>query len=102
MRSSIRFSPAKAEFYSTLNQRVNAYFKESNISRNANWEMVLKTVFMFTLYFVPYILIITGTVANLWAMLGLCIVMGIAIAGIGLSVMHDANHGAYSKKSMDK
>src|SRR5690606_40921950 len=25
------------------------------------------------------------------------IVMGLGLAGIGLSVMHDANHGAYSK-----
>jgi linoleoyl-CoA desaturase len=27
------------------------------------------------------------------------VIMGLGVAGIGLSVMHDANHGAYSKKS---
>ncbi|HYC83899.1 MAG TPA: acyl-CoA desaturase, partial [Chryseosolibacter sp.] len=41
---------------------------------------------------------LTGIVAAPWAMLALCIVMGVGVAGIGLSVMHDANHGAYSKK----
>jgi linoleoyl-CoA desaturase len=43
-------------------------------------------------------LILTGVVTQAWWMLALCIVMGIAVGGIGLSVMHDANHGAYSSK----
>lgn len=98
MRSTIRFSSVKPEFYSTLNQRVNDYFKNGNISRNGNAEMVVKTLVMFTLYLVPYALIITSTVTNIWAMFGLCVLMGVAIGGIGLSVMHDANHGAYSSK----
>jgi linoleoyl-CoA desaturase len=96
--SAIRFSSAKADFFSTLNSRVNEYFRERNISRNANSEMVIKTIFMFTIYAVPYLLMITGLVSNVWAMFGLCLLMGVAVAGIGLSVMHDANHGAYSKK----
>ena len=99
MKASIRFSSAKPEFYSTVNQRVNEYFKSKKISRNGNAEMFTKTAFMFLLYLIPYFLMITSVVTNLWGMLGLCCVMGIAIGGIGLSVMHDANHGAYSNKS---
>lgn len=99
MKAAIRFSSAKPEFYSTLNQRVNEYFKSRNLSRNGNTEMVLKTIFMFSLYIIPYVLMITGVVTNVWWMFGLCVVMGIAVGGIGLSVMHDANHGAYSNKS---
>ena len=98
MKETIRFSSAKAEFYSTLNLRVNEYFKNRNISRNGNAEMFIKTAFMFLLYFIPYVLIMTSVVTNLWWMFALCCVMGIAIGGIGLSVMHDANHGAYSNK----
>ena len=98
MKSPIRFSSARPEFYSTLNQRVNEYFKSRNLSRTGNSEMILKTVFMFTLYLVPYTLMITSVVTNVWWMFGLCVIMGIAIGGIGLSVMHDANHGAYSQK----
>jgi linoleoyl-CoA desaturase len=94
----IRFSSARADFFSTLNQRVNEYFKSNNISRYANTEMKVKTVAMFSIYFVPYILMISGVVTGLWAMFALCLVMGVGIAGIGLSVMHDANHGGYSKK----
>jgi linoleoyl-CoA desaturase len=61
--------------------------------------MVIKTIFMFTIYFVPYALMITGTVSGIWSMFALCVVMGFAIGGIGLSIMHDANHGSYSNKS---
>lgn len=96
---SIRFSSARADFFSTLNQRVNEYFKSNNISRHANAEMKLKTVFMYTLYWIPFVVMLTGTVTNPWGMLALCLVMGTGLAGIGLSVMHDANHGAYSGKS---
>lgn len=96
--TTIRFSSARPEFYSTLNQRVNEYFKSRNLSRNGNMEMAIKTLFMFGLYTVPYLLMITGVVTGIWWMFALCILMGIAVGGIGLSVMHDANHGAYSNK----
>lgn len=98
MKASIRFSSAKPEFYSTLNQRVNEYFKSKNISRSGNAEMKIKTLFMFSLYLIPYALMITGVVTQVWWMFALCVVMGIAVGGIGLAVMHDANHGAYSSK----
>jgi linoleoyl-CoA desaturase len=35
---------------------------------------------------------------NPWFIMGLWITMGFGMAGLGLSVMHDANHGAYSSK----
>ena len=98
MKPSIRFSSTKPEFYATLNQRVNEYFNSRNLSRNGNSEMIFKTAFMFTLYIIPYALIISGVVSNVWWMLALSAVMGVAVGGIGLSVMHDANHGAYSSK----
>jgi linoleoyl-CoA desaturase len=41
------------EFYKVLRQRVSEYFKSNNISRHANANMVVKTIFMLALYFVP-------------------------------------------------
>jgi linoleoyl-CoA desaturase len=96
---NLRFAAGQQEFFSTLSQRVNAYFKTNNIQRTANAEMVVKTIFMFLLYFTPYFLILFSGVSSLWALAFLCVVMGFGKAGIGLSVMHDANHGAYSTKS---
>lgn len=96
---SIKFPTQGQDFFVTLNKRVNEYFKSNKLSRHANTEMVLKTVFMLALYLIPYMLIITGTVAHIAGIAALCVVMGVGIAGIGLSIMHDANHGAYSDKS---
>ncbi|MCB0733837.1 MAG: acyl-CoA desaturase [Bacteroidetes bacterium] len=52
---------------------------------------------MLSIYFVPYFLMVTGILTNSWVVFLCWILMGFGMAGIGLSVMHDANHGAYSK-----
>lgn len=96
----LHFSRNRTEFYTTLNQRVNAYFKNTNQSKHVNTEMVFKTIFMFTLYLAPYALIMSGIITNPWLALLLSLVMGLGIAGIGVNVMHDAIHGAYSKKPL--
>lgn len=85
------------EFISTLRGRVDEYFNKKGISRHANFNMVMKTLFMLALYFVPYAFIVSGMVTNAWLLLLLWTVMGFGIGGIGLSIMHDANHGSYSK-----
>jgi linoleoyl-CoA desaturase len=95
----ITFANNQRDFSATLNRRINDYFKTNQIDRHANAEMVIKTVFMFVLYLVPYGLIVGGEITNIYWMLPLVVVMSFGIAGIGLSVMHDANHGAYSNKS---
>jgi linoleoyl-CoA desaturase len=94
--NSVRFSKNhNAEFYKDLKQRVNHYFKSNNLSRYGNANMVSKTVVMLLLYLVPFILILT-IVDSIWLTMLMWCVMGFGMAGIGLSVMHDANHGAYS------
>jgi linoleoyl-CoA desaturase len=96
--NALKFANNQQSFFITLNKRVNDYFKSNNISRHANTEMKMKTIVMFSLYFIPYALIIGGITTNAWVLWLLCVVMGIGVGGIGLSVMHDANHGAYSSK----
>lgn len=92
-----RFNPKNgADFHKTLKQRVDEYFSSNNISRNADASMVAKTVFMLSLYFVPYIALLIGDFSG-WLFFLMWFIMGIGVAGVGLSVMHDANHGSYSK-----
>ena len=86
-----------ANFFKTLNKRVNGYFKDNNIPRSGNWKLHLKTVIMFSIYLTPYFVLLTLNVPT-WLQLVLTIIMGIGMAGIGMNVMHDANHGAYSSK----
>lgn len=99
MNKTLKFARGQADFFATLSQRVNAYFTSNNIQRTANTEMVIKTIFMFLLYLVPYGLMITGVFTNVWTFWGLFFVIGLGKAGIGLSIMHDANHGSYSSKA---
>jgi len=86
------------KFFRTLTKRVNDYFKENNIKKTGNWKLHLKTAVMFLLYLAPYFVILTLALPW-WAQLLLTIVMGVGMAGIGMNVMHDANHGSYSSKT---
>ena len=90
-------SNTNAEFYKTLQQRVREYFKQNNISRFGNAGMVVKTVFMISLYVVPFILLNTVFADSMILSVLMWVIMGFGMAGVGLSIMHDANHGAYSK-----
>src|SRR5688500_4739786 len=96
---TITFASTNRDFASTLNKRVNDYFKTKNLSRHANTEMIVKSFVMFALYLIPYVLIVTGVVTGTGWLIASTIIMGFGLAGIGLSVMHDANHGAYSNRA---
>jgi linoleoyl-CoA desaturase len=86
------------EFSAALRQRVNEYFQENNLSRNANARMVIKSVAVFAWYLVPYLVILFAGITNLYVLMGLWIMMGLGKTFIGTTVMHDAIHGSYSHK----
>jgi linoleoyl-CoA desaturase len=86
------------KFFRTLNSRVNAYFKDNNIKKTGNWKIHLKTVILFSAFLTPYFLI-AALDMPFWLQILLNILMGIGMAGIGMNVMHDGNHGSYSTKS---
>ena len=93
-----RFNRTKNnEFSKALRGRVSHYFKSNNLSRNANANMVIKTIVMLALFFVPLAILCTVQIAQAWLVFGLYIVSGLGMAGIGMGVMHDAIHGSYSK-----
>ena len=98
-KQSLRFSRKDSKkFFKTLNQRVNNYFKKNKIKKTGNWKLYLKTLVMFSILIAPYCLVFTLDI-NLWYKLPLCILMGIGMAGVGMNVMHDGNHGSFSKHS---
>lgn len=95
---TLTFSRTRLDFSATLNKRVNQYFSSNGISRHGNTEMVLKTVFMYALYLIPYALVVSNIFTSPLILIPLVIIMSLGLSGIGLSVMHDANHGAYSSR----
>jgi linoleoyl-CoA desaturase len=96
MQQRIRFNNKKySDFVKDLKDSVNSYFETNQVSKHADYRMVLKTVCMLSLYIIPYFLIILGHFSEP-VMLGLAVIMGTGLSGIGFSIAHDALHSAYS------
>lgn len=85
----------KTQFLKTLKQRVDQYFEENKIDKHANTSMVIKTIAMLSMYFLPIVAVYIFHLPS-WAVICCYSITGFGIAGIGMSIMHDANHGAYS------
>ena len=90
-------SSVEKQFVATLRKNVNDYFKQKGISVKGNHTMYIKSVVMLSLYVLPFVLLLIVPMAA-WVAVVFVIVMGIGEAGIGMSVMHDASHGAFSNK----
>ena len=101
----VRFAPKNGEgFYDTLKKRIDAFFKENNLPEHGSTTIIWKTVAMVSLFFIPNVLIITGVGAlSPYLFFFLWFLMGLGMIGIGCSVHHDSNHGAYSdNKTVNK
>ena len=94
----LRFSKsAEREFAQALKRRVNLYFTMNKVSKRSNTGMVLKSAIMLIAYFAPLILLFTGIISSPILVLALYFLSGLGLAGIGMGIMHDANHGSYSR-----
>jgi linoleoyl-CoA desaturase len=96
--SALRFNNnSNRNFQTELRKRVDSYFKDNKLSKNGNIHLYLKTAVMFAAYLVPYFLLVFNIfdIKSVWLLLS--VLMGFGMAGIGMCVMHDANHGSYSK-----
>ncbi len=92
-----KYDYKSTDFFKTLKLRTDNYFKKNGINKHGGFKMYFKTFFMITAYLTPYFFILFGNFENLWLYSGLSVLMGVFMSGIGLSVMHDAIHGSYSK-----
>jgi len=88
---------SKKEFSQTLRKRVNEYFESKKLSRTGDYRIAIKALVMFSMYFLPYALMVSMPLSPVAYILA-STVMGFGLAGIGLAIMHDANHGSLSGK----
>jgi linoleoyl-CoA desaturase len=86
----------KSLFYQTVKANVNQYFTDNHISKYGNAKMFFKSFVLLTAYLGAFALILIFN-PPFYISLLLWFSMGISVAGVGMSVMHDANHGAYSE-----
>lgn len=61
--------------------------------------MYLKAWVMLSIYIVPVVLIITNVINHPFWLIFFYAISGIGMAGVGMGIMHDANHGSLSKKN---
>jgi len=101
--SVVKNNPVKAVpftkqygFRKTVIERVEDYMKQNNMRERDLPAMYGKTAVMFAWWIGSYLLIMLAGLPW-WANMMLWISFGLATAGIGFNIMHDANHEGYSK-----
>ena len=95
--TALKFAVRKqADFYATLSTRVNEYFAQNNIAKTGNFKLYFKSFVLLSLYILPLIAVFVFDLSIAWTLFAY-LVTGIGMTGIGFSIMHDANHGSYSR-----
>ena len=82
-------------FYADLKQRVRAHLAEPGRERRAQRRMYAKTAIIVAWAVASWALLVFAA-STWWQAAALMLSLGLALAGIGFNVTHDANHGCYS------
>lgn len=88
--------PVKGDFYKELRQRVNEYFEGNGLKRTGNLNMYLKTVFILLWLAISYIFLVFFS-ESVWMAVISAAALSQGFVLVGFNIMHDANHGSYSK-----
>ena len=92
----LKFASPQESFHVVLKNRINEYFEKSGKSASGNGQLYTKAVILLLAFSFLYIHLVFFTPGVVWAVLE-CILLGIAVAGIGFNIMHDGAHGSFSK-----
>jgi linoleoyl-CoA desaturase len=83
-------------FHAALKRRAGAYFDVTGRAPRGGAAMHAKTGVILSWFAASYAMLLLLGGASAWVALALTVSIALATAGIGFSVMHDANHGAYA------
>jgi len=97
--AKITFSNRNNDFYQSLKLAVEEYFTANKIGKTGDWRLFSKTIILVTSAIAIYGILMLVPISS-WVALLLCMMLGFALASIGFSVMHDANHGSYSTRPL--
>jgi len=82
-------------FRKALYERVDGYLRDHHLPARDVPAMYLKTAIVLAWWLGTYLLLLLGHFP-LPVNFGLCVLWSLAIAAVGLNVVHDANHSGYS------
>ncbi len=91
-----KFLQGKGTFHADIKERVNQYFSELKKPSTGDISLLLKAIFFCASYLFLYIHLVFFT-PIWWLAIPECILMAAFTAAIGFNVMHDGNHGSFSK-----
>ncbi len=94
----VRFA-GDAGFHREVKRRVSEYFRETGLSPRDSLRMYLKTATILLWFGASYALLVF-LAATWWQAALLSCSLALAMGGIGFSIQHDANHGAYSRSAV--
>ena len=98
MNNRIKFQgDENADFFSTLQARVNEFFRVQRVSKSGGNELIIKSLILLAIFTGSFAVVIVFE-PGIEIAIGLLILMGIGKAAVGMSIMHDALHGSFSKK----
>ena len=84
------------EFYRTLRKKVNRYFKDNNVKKTGNLGLYIKAIILFSALLGSLLIMVVSPQLPILVFFSIWLLMGVSMAGIGLSVMHEAVHGSFS------
>lgn len=99
MNYKVTFDNKSKPFMNALNEKVNNYFKKSNISKTGNWKIYIKSFLLFPAHIALYILMVSLHYSMVYNVIAAAL-LGLSSALIGFNVMHDGSHGSYSKNKI--
>jgi linoleoyl-CoA desaturase len=92
----VTFQPS-GPFHADVKARVESYFQATGRSPRGGWRLALKGALLAGWFIASYLLLLA--VPPPWLVAPLAVSLGLAWAGIGFDVMHDANHGASANRT---
>ncbi len=93
--AKLTFNNNDNRFFQSLKTSVDQYFEERKIKKTGDWRLFIKTFILVGTAIACYAVLMLVDV-NAIVGIVLAAVLGYTCAGVGFSVMHDANHGSYS------
>ncbi len=97
--SKVTFNNHNNLFFQSLKSSVDEYFVQKGIQKTGDSRLYIKSVVLIGTAISLYVTLLFVSLTPMLAIL-LAGLMGFVFACIGFSVMHDANHGSYSKSHL--
>ncbi|MDQ5883266.1 MAG: linoleoyl-CoA desaturase [Patescibacteria group bacterium] len=94
---SVSFQSSGDNILKDIRKATESYFKENNLKKTGNTSLYVKSIFMAALLIVPFTLTWSFQM-NIYLLCLLAFFSGLGMAGVGMNIMHDANHGTYHRK----